>query len=180
MKLNAFKSYLKHSYKGILIYLAIIIPLCIYSGGNWVYLIFFPFSLIQGYYQHLNKQAEAARLKTRGLTEEDIDNIRFVKKWEHTRQKGIRNHCIVDGGFLFGFGLSIFTSVITIAYFGRDFRVVIAEPNDMFAFIGYNYMIGAGIAVIIFRIRWKYNEKRFIRLTDPLANNYFAKDYQDI
>jgi hypothetical protein len=59
-------------------------------------------------------------------------------------------------------------------------HTLLAEPGDMFSFIGYNYMIGAGIAVIIFRIRWKYNEKRFVHLTDPLADNYFAKDYQDI
>lgn len=179
MKLDL-KTYLKHTYKTELLYLAVITVLYLYDHGNIIFLIFFPLSFVQGYYRYQHKLAEAEKLKARGLTAEDVDNISFVKKWEATRQKGIWNYCVIDGGFLFGLAISIFTSIITFVFAGRDFGTLMAEPGDMFAFIGYNYMIGAGIAVIIFRLRWQYNEKRFVRLTDPLANNYLAKDYQDI
>ncbi|WP_413669311.1 hypothetical protein ACEN9X_04700 [Mucilaginibacter sp. Mucisp86] len=176
-----FKTYLKHTYKTQLVYLAVIVALYIYDNDNLIFLLFFPFSFIQGYYRYQYKLTQAEKLKAKGLTEEDMENISFVKKWEHARKRGIWNYCIIDGGFIAGLALSIISSMIWFTLSGKtDFHALLAEPIDMFAFIGYNYIIGAGIAVMIFRMKWKYNEKRFIRLTDPLANNYFAKDYQDI
>ncbi|QEM11804.1 hypothetical protein [Mucilaginibacter rubeus] len=180
MKFN-FKTYLKHTYKTELVYLAVIAALYFYDNSNLIFLLFFPFSFIQGYYRYQYKLTQAEKLKARGLTEEDIENISFVKKWEHSRKRGMWNYCVIDGGFIFGLALSLITSIIWFKLSGKtDLHTLLSEPGDMFAFIGYNYMIGAGIAVIIFRMKWKYNEKRFVRLTDPLADNYFAKDYQDI
>jgi hypothetical protein len=103
MKFN-FKTYLKHTYKGELLYLAVIAALYFYDHNNIIFLIFFPFSFIQGYYRYQYKLAQAEKLKAKGLTEEDIDNISFVKKWEHARKRGKWNYCIIDGGVYFRAG----------------------------------------------------------------------------
>ena len=112
------------------------------------------------------------QLKDKGLTAEDIDNIRFVKKWEETREKGIWRYCINVGGIIFGAYLWLIISILLIATSIVKLQTLVDAPGNMFGFIGYNYIAGAIIGVIIHRALWPYNERRFKRLTDPLLINH--------
>ncbi len=53
------------------------------------------------------------------------------------------------------------------------------DPSNMFSFNGYSYMIGGFIGVITNKLKWAYNERRFIRLTDPLNDRFKQKYLQD-
>ena len=112
------------------------------------------------------------QLKNKGLTQEDIANIQFVKKWEETREKGICRYCITDGGIIFGAYLWLIISMLLIATSIVKLQTLVDDPGNMFGFIGYNYIAGAIIGVIIYRALWPYNERRFKRLTDPLLINH--------
>ena len=180
MNFDKFKAYLKVSYKGYIVSFIIAILWFAFDKHDLFWLIYFPFSIIQGYYRYQQSLVETARLKAKGLTEEDIENIRFVKHWEHARKRGMWDYCIINGGFLYGLAISIVTSTIMLLCTGKDMRDGMEVFGGMFSFIGYNYIIGATIGVIIFRRIWKHNERRFLNLTDPLAGNYLAADFKDL
>ncbi|WP_419701372.1 hypothetical protein [Mucilaginibacter sp. NFX135] len=112
------------------------------------------------------------QLKNKGLTEEDIHNIRFVKKWQEIREKGIWRYCINDGGIILGAYLWLIISILLIATSIIKLQTLVDDPGNMFGFIGYNYIAGAIIGVIINRVLWPYNQRKFIRLTDPLLINH--------
>jgi hypothetical protein len=168
MKAQRLRAYFKYIYKALLIELVVFSILCYFDKRFRAYLILFVFSLIGGYFKFETKQAEIKKLKDKGLTEEDVYNIQFVKKWEETREKGIWRYCIIDGGIIFGAYLWIIVSALLIATSIIKFQSLVDDPGNMFGFIGYSYRTGAVIGVIIYRILWPYQERRFIRLTDPL------------
>ena len=112
------------------------------------------------------------QLKNKGLTQEDVANIQFVKKWQETREKGIWRYCINDGGIILGAYLWLIISVLLIATSIVKIQTLVDDPGNMFGFIGYSYMAGAIIGVIIHRALWPYQERRFTRLTDPLLINH--------
>jgi hypothetical protein len=179
MKANLLKSYLKYSYKSLIIAFAFLLLLSYCDGFSYLYLIFFPISLIGDYFRFGNKLIEAKKLKAKGLTEEDIHNIQFVKKWEITRKRGIWRYCIIDGGIILGAGLSVVISLIIFIILGDKFRSIIAEPGSMFSFIGYTYIWGAVTGVISYKVLWPYKERRFIRLTDPLFDIQLHQPFQE-
>ena len=112
------------------------------------------------------------QLKDKGLTQEDVANIQFVKKWEETREKGIWWYCITDGGIIVGAYLWLMISMLLIATSIVKLQTLVDDPGNMFGFIGYNYIAGAIIGVILHGALWPYNERRFRRLTDPLLINH--------
>ena len=179
MNFDKFKAYLKINYKWF-IALLVIALLSFLGGYSSVSLVYLLVSLIFGHYRYQYSREELARLKAKGLTEEDVENIRFVKHWEHARKRGLWDYCIINGGFLYGLAISIVTSTIMLLCTGKGIRDGMEVFGGMFSFIGYNYIIGATIGVIIFRRVWKYNERRFLYLTDPLAGNYLAADLKDL
>ena len=112
--------------------------------------------------------AERKNLSRRGLTLEDIKNIAFTKKWEETREKGMVKYAIVDGGIFFGFALCCIYSIITLIVISGTIGYIKAGLGNMFNFMGYTYIAGFISGTILYRILWKRNERKFIRLTDPL------------
>ena len=172
MKAPLLKAYLKYIYKALLIELVVFSVLCYFNKDFKIYLILFAFSLIGGYFKYETKLAEIKKLQDKGLTEEDIHNINFVKKWEETREKGIWRYCIIDGGIISGAYLWLIVSILLIATSIVKLQTLVDAPGNMFGFIGYNYIAGAIIGVIIHRALWPYNERRFKRLTDPLLINH--------
>lgn len=119
------------------------------------------------------------QLKAKGLTEEDTANIIFVKKWEETRGKGVWRYCIIDGGIIRGAYLWLAISVLAIATSVVKFKGLVDAPGNMFGFIGYTYIAGAIIGVISHRVLWIYNQRRFLKLTDPLNDKHQQKLFQD-
>jgi hypothetical protein len=170
MKADLLKSYLKYSYKGIIFWL-IITALFYYFDRDtyWytLYPVFFVISLINGYFSYENKLERIKKLKAKGLTEQDIINIEFVKKWEETRNNGLLKYCLKDGGVIAGAVLLFAVGIAFASIFPAKFKVILSSPGSMFSFIGYCYIVGACIGVIMFRILWIYKERRFAKLTDP-------------
>ncbi len=87
-----FKIYLRGAFKQFLI--SLIFPLIVYFIVNdksfiipWILLDFI--GLFPGYYKYKERILFEKRLKARGLTIEDVNNIEFVKQWEEIRQKGV-------------------------------------------------------------------------------------------
>ena len=172
MKAHLLRAYLKYIYKALLFELVMICVLYYFTGDLKFYLILFAVSLIGGYFKYETKQAQIKKLREKGLTEEDVYNIEFVKKWEETREKGIWRYCINDGGIIFGAYLWLIISILLIATSIVKLQTLVDDPGNMFGFIGYNYIAGAIIGVIIYRALWPYNERRFKRVTDPLLINH--------
>jgi len=101
-----FRTYFKSASKQF--FISLIFPLIVYFIVKdkvfiipWILLDFF--GLFPGYYKYKDRILFEKRLKARGLTIEDVNNIAFVKQWEEIRQKGIVKYTIIDGGVFFGF-----------------------------------------------------------------------------
>ena len=173
MKADLLRSYLKYNYKGILISFCILLIISYLSHEFAWYIFYFLLGTGREYYHYNAKLDKIKRLKAKGLTEQDLINIEFVKKWEEEREGGLWRYCIRDGGIITGAGLSVVISLIYFAAVPNGFKNMMADPGNMFSLIGYAYIAGAMIGVIMYRILWWHNEKRFIRLTDPF-NILFA------
>jgi hypothetical protein len=165
-----FKIYLKSATKQFCF--SLIFPLIVYfivkdkaMVARWVGLNFI--SVLAGYYKFKDLEIKRQRLKARGLTFEDLNNIEFTKGWFEIREKGIVKYSIIDGGIFFGFFLSLFIGIAAF-FFKGVFDYVKTDAENMFNFIGLTYLAGAMSGVIIYRILWILNEQKFIRLTDPL------------
>ncbi len=171
MKKGLFKSFIRSNYKSTIIALPFVLLLA-YIDHSLYILFFFLLSITRDYYQYDAKLAYINGLKAKGLTPDDIYNINFVKQWDETHQKGIWLYCITDGGIILGAYLWLGVSVLLIATSIVKFKSLVDEPGNMFAFIGYTYLTGAVIGIIINRIRWPYNERRFKALTDPLSDDF--------
>ena len=173
MDLHPLKSYLKYNYKEIIISLGIILSIGYLSHD----LLWFIFYLLLGtgrqYYRYESKLERIKRLRAKGLTEQDLRNIEFVKEWKETRRGRIWRYCFRDGGIITGAGLSVVVALTYFIFVPAMLQQIMKSPNDIFQFIGYSYICGAIIGVITFSILWRINEKRFFRLTDPF-NILFA------
>ena len=168
MKADLLKSYLKYSYKEILFWLIVVISVIrVDHTDPFLPIIFFSFGLVRGYYNYLDNLEKIKKLKAKGLTELDVINIEFVKKWEETRNDGLLKYCLKDGGIIAGAVLLFAVGIAFADIFPVKFKVILSSPGSMFSFIGYCYIAGAFIGVIMFRILWIYKERRFLKLTDP-------------
>ena len=111
---------------------------------------------------------ERKRLLAKGLTPEDLRNIKFTRNWEGTRKKGMLKYALVDGGIFFGFALCFIYSILTLVLLSGTIDYIKAGFGKMFNFMVYTYLAGFISAVVLYRILWSYNEQKFLRLTDPL------------
>ncbi|ASU35776.1 hypothetical protein [Mucilaginibacter xinganensis] len=111
---------------------------------------------------------ERKKLRLRGLTKVDIRNIAFVKSWEETRKKGLIKFSLVYGGVFFGFVLCGIISIAAMFIIKNMIKYVSDEPSHMLNFIGYTYIAGTIGGTVFYRLLWIYNERKFIRLTNPL------------
>lgn len=178
MKAGLLKSYLKYSYKGLILQITILLLVWYFKWGHNSYLSDIIFTLIfigHEYYHFDNKLQKIKKLKAKGLTEQDLRNIEFVKKWEETRNNGLLKYCIKDGGVIAGAVLLFAVGLTFAIIFPDKFKVILSSPGTMFSFIGYCYIAGAVIGVILFRILWIYKERRFVKLTDPFNILFEAK-----
>ena len=167
----AIKAYLKHSLKEFA--LSLIFPLLVFflvNDKSWVY-----FSIavniigfIPGYFKYQDSLIFNKRLKQKGLTHEDLANIRFVKSWEDVRKRGIVTYSLVDGGIFWGFALCGIFSIAALLTINGLVAYISSDLGNMLNFIGYTYLAGATVGIISFRLIWNRNEQKFIRLTDPL------------
>jgi len=171
MTADLLKSYLKYKYKGLIHQTIIILAIWYWNKGHNSYIsdiIFFLLIIGRDFYHFDDELKKIKKLKAKGLTEQDLRNIEFVKKWEEEREGGLWKYCIRDGGIIAGAGLSVVISLVYFSVIPNAFKNIIDDPGNMFRLIGYAYIAGAALGVIIYRILWWYNEKRFTRLTDPL------------
>ena len=127
----------------------------------WFIIIF-----LRGYFQYRKRESYLAELKKNGLTEEVVYNEIFIDKWTVKRKKGVYMYCLIEGFIVWGayltavfcfIGLVLSTSVFSS---GRP-----VDFSDMF-WISCLLGIITGIAISIFL--WSVNEKKFIRLTNPV------------
>jgi hypothetical protein len=169
------KAYIKYNYKGWIVAIALII--LFYRNDSFLlYAILYAiFSMVFNIFRFKDRLERIEKLKAKGLTEEDIVNIEFAKKWGETRQKGVWNYCITDGGLIAGALLSIFVSIIYFVVSHKNIAQLLPDPGKMFGFIAYAYLTGATIGIISHRILWIINERRFLRLTDPLNTIFTNK-----
>ena len=72
------------------------------------------------------KGSKKEELRRRGLTEEDIYNIAFVKQWDEIREEGKLKYLVLDGGIICAFGLG-FLLFITAAYFSAKVYFLMAR-----------------------------------------------------
>ncbi len=166
-----FKTYLKISAKGFL--LSLIFPFVLYffvEVKSFVYIsiIFNILGFVPGYYRYQDQLLFQKKLKAKGLTPEDLNNIAFVKSWDEIRKRGIIKYSLIDGGIFCGFALCGLFSLAALLVIKNMFTYIAADLSNMFNFIGYTYLAGATTGIIIYRILWAHNEIKFIRLTDPL------------
>ena len=125
-----------------------------------------------------NRKYKALHLKERGLTFDDVRNIKFVKNWQETRKKGLLSYCFKDGGAICGSALFLVTSLLIFMVVPNFTEFLTERPGNMFLFIGCTYILAAVICVIIYRVTWPYQQRRFNKLTDPLNHEFSLKALQ--
>jgi hypothetical protein len=133
------------------------------------YFIFFaaaPFISWRFYDIALKRLREYKKLENKGLTPGDLKRIAFVKRWERIRISGIWRYCFFDGGLIIGMLLLFPVSFAMLFILSKPERLF-AELSGMFSFIGKNIIISYAIGLILYRFKWTYNERRFLRLTNP-------------
>ena len=181
MTANIFKQYLKSSYKQLILSAIFNALIFFWLGQGFLWILaFFIFGIALDVYKFQENLEKRKKLKAKGLTEQDILNIAFVQNWEETRKGGLWKYCVRDGGIIAGAGLGLGLSIGYAVLFPQSFKSILAEPGSMFIFIGYTYISGAIIGVIMSRILWPYKEKRFAQLTDPLNNLFIqGEEFRD-
>lgn len=126
-----------------------------------------------------HRKRRAFDLKGKCLTLDDVDNIKFVKKWQETRKKGPWGYCLKDGAAICGSILFLILSLLAFLLVFNFVGWVEESPAIMFQFIGFTYILATVISVIIYRIAWPKKERRFNRLTDPLNHESSLKTLQE-
>jgi Na+/melibiose symporter-like transporter len=126
------------------------------------FLYFLIFNVFSGRDTQLS-DSKKEELRRKGLTEEDVDNISFVKQWEEIREAGRNKYLIIDGGVFCAFGLG-FLLFLTAAIFFRE-SVFSDGPGKVFSIIGYSLLSGFIAGILINRSQWGKSERRFKQLT---------------
>ncbi len=108
-----------------------------------------------------------ARLKKKGLSVADLQNIEFVKTWSALRSKGIYRYCFFEGGLVTGLVMMLPIALIGMLSF-NDISSLFSDPIRMLLYTFYCTMIGYVLGAALYLLRWVLSEKRFLTLTDPL------------
>ncbi len=173
MKTDNVKTYLKSNYKFILFGLLVNLLLCYFVlGRDYFPMGIYLFFLIPNYYKYEDRQVRLQKLKTKGLTERDISNIDFVKKWEETRAKGLWRYCLRDGGVIAG---AVFCPIFCLLAVAKNTKIT-DEPSAMFKLIGYCYLLGTVAGGIGYRFLWNIKQEKFRRLTDPFYKTFIRPE----
>ena len=176
MKLNLLKPFVALYYKGWCVWLAVGIILSATHVLNFgAYSFFLIVSILRDAYHFKDRIARIKKLKSRGLTETDITNIEFTKKWAETRNGGIWKYCIKDGAVIAGVFLALPGAGIIQLINSDIVKKASLGPGNMMVLICYCYFVGAILGIILYRILWIINQRRFLRLTDPLNTIFTDK-----
>ncbi|RYZ98999.1 MAG: hypothetical protein EOP47_17960 [Sphingobacteriaceae bacterium] len=136
------------------------------NNGSVLFLLIAIIYMTWDFYNNALKWVrEADVLHKKGLSRGDVLRIDFVKDWDQKRRDGIFRFCLLQGGILsgillfpllvIGFALAIFFHLLT------DFRSLVYLAGSCLIVC---YITG----VIVYLFRWKYNERKFQKLTNPL------------
>ncbi|OOQ59390.1 hypothetical protein [Mucilaginibacter pedocola] len=162
MNKDLIKEYWKLYHESIIAIVVVVVTIGSYFwDSTYSILLLLYFSTY--YFRYNAKVADVQRLKAKGLTQEDADNIQFVKRWEQSRNEGKLSYCLFDGAIVQGGILAVFLCLFAIATFGV--QQLFAEPSGMFMVVGGGYLAGGIIAGAVHLLLWNRNEARFIRLT---------------
>jgi hypothetical protein len=115
---------------------------------------------------YIGRQQRKKELKEKGLTLGDITNIAFVKDWEVTRKTGITRYCLIEGGLMTG--VILFVPISFIVFFYSGLETIMASFANLLIATSASFALSYLTGTAIYFFRWKTNERRFIRLTDPL------------
>lgn len=134
---------------------------------SFFFLVCAPFVSWRFYDVALMQLKEYRMLEKKGLTRADLSRIAFVRTWEHKRRKGIATYCFFEGGLVLGM-LLLFPVSLLLFLSLKQYD----KTYDTFAAIGIfvakNILLSFAIGLVIFRLRWSYNQRRFMRLTNPV------------
>ncbi|HTD40346.1 MAG TPA: hypothetical protein VK671_06970 [Mucilaginibacter sp.] len=131
-----------------------------------IYAIFWAIDLIAGFFPFAKRQLYLSDLQQKGLTEKDINNAAFLDRWKENRERGLLKYCIIDGGLILGAILSIFIGLTGMIFLANKNDHIFSDPSEMLSYIGYCYLAGATLGIIINRYFWYINQKKFTILID--------------
>ncbi len=134
---------------------------------SFFFLICAPFVSWRFYDVALMRLKEYRVLEKRGLTRADLSRIAFVRHWEYKRRKGITTYCFFEGGLVLGMFLLFPVSLLlflSLKQYDKTYYTFAAIA----IFITKNILLSFTIGLVIFRLRWSYNQRRFTRLTNPV------------
>ena len=165
---NAIK-YLKDNLLGIFIAIAVITfvieVIFLKSDLNITHYVGIAVVIYAGYLREKDEKAKQAFLSRKGLTPQDVSNIQFVKDWEIAKNDGFIKYILFNGGLITGM---IFLIPLSFCRFLISNEISFNDFGSMMYFIIECFFISYGTGVIIYLIRWHYNQRRFARLTDHL------------
>lgn len=163
---------LKRSFKsaGVTIATMAMMLACWVLAGKYplIYLVFIAlYFLMIGISALRTRQRIHAAAAKRGLTPQDLKNIRFTKYWSDIRQQGIGRYLVIEGAIFSGNILALTLGVATFLLLNLDNTNPADSPSLMFSLVGYSYLVGLLCGVIFRRVIWSVNERRYKYLTDP-------------
>jgi len=128
-------------------------------AGLWTW------GFVEGFFGFAKRQNYLTSLAVKGLTEKQVNEQEFIRRWEENRERGLVRYCIVDGGIIAGALISLMVSVVGMFILNApDKRMFADGPGEIFQFIVVCYLIGAIIGMVSYRITWYINERKFNRL----------------
>lgn len=123
---------------------------------------FLIFNVLSGKDTQLS-DSKKEELRRKGLTEEDVNNISFVKQWEEAREAGRNKYLIIDGGIFCAFGLGFLLFIAAAVLFYKS--VFSDGPGKVFSVIEYSLLTGFVSGILINKFQWDKKERRFKQLT---------------
>lgn len=163
---------LKRSFKsaGVTIATMAIMLACWVLAGKYplIYVVFIAmYFLMIGISALKTRQRIHAAAAKRGLTPQDLKNIRFTKSWTDIRQQGIWRYLVIEGAIFSGNILALTLGVATFLLLKLGNTNPADSPSLMFSLVGYSYLVGLLCGIIFRRVIWSINERRYKYLTDP-------------
>lgn len=134
---------------------------------SFFFLICAPFVSWRFYDIALIRLKEYRILEKKGLTRADLSRIAFVRRWEHKRRKGIAGYCFFEGGLILGMFL-LFPVSLLLFFALKQYDNTFFTFTAIGVFVTANILLSFTIGLVIFRFRWSYNQRRFMRLTNPV------------
>lgn len=128
-----------------------------------IIIIFKSWSFYEGASKKIN---EYKTLEKRGLTEDDIERIEFVKEWAEIRKAGKHQYCLFNRGIITG--LIIFMPIPCFTILSFSILNSFSDFYNSISLIIMLLVIGYITGILVYSLRWRLKERKFINLTDPI------------